>query len=415
MDINGKGKVNWSSKYAELEDEPPINTAWRRGGVKWLHVDRLSWQDEEPPHILQCPAWVEKTRRGNYLCADQKGGEVRILSPTYETVWSYSQDLNDPRYVQEHPTEDYILISDKQNNTSIEVDRNTKKILHQLTNSGLGDFDAPRARYDLDNPDRIVVADKNNHVVEELDWEGTVYNSWGEYGVAGSDASHLDSPEFASPNALGGIGIADQGNDRVLILLGDWSGISRNLVVPGPATIVRATRRANLLSSWQGGAVMTEGGCPLWWSQLPSLNFASYAGNLSIIHRRHGIVEETDIRSIHHRQRRAASHPRGLSQPTTSLNASETSDPQIVLTFLHDKTMVMAKSTEDATLEILALEGGGGLRADNTPRTWHTYDEVSMTADEIEVYLITAGTPVMAGRVTMGSTAGEYSLGTWRK
>jgi len=407
-----------SSKYAELEGEPPVNTAWRRGGVKWLHVDRLSWQDEEAPHILRNPQWVEKTWDDNYLCGDFLGGEVRILSPAYETVWSYDMPGKDPYLTHEHPTKDYILISDWQDDKVIEVDRSDKSVLNSLTSSDLGSFDNPMARYDMDNPDRIFVADYGNHVAEELSWDGTVHNSFGEYGTAGSDATHLDSPRFASPNALGGVvGIADQGNDRILLLESDWTTISRNMVVTGARSIVRAGRRTNLICGMgQSGAAMLEAASPFWWPQTPqNSTFASWAGNLSVLLRRHGMVEETDIRSRFQRRGEVRPHPKELASATTSLAANATSDPKIFWTFTHEKTVIAALSTESATLEILALEGSGGIGAENTPRTWHTYDEVSMTADEPEFYVVTGGMPVMAGRVTMGGTAGNYSLGGWRR
>ena len=111
-----------------------------------------------------------------------------------------------------------VLISDTGNDRVIIVDRRTNQIVWNSDDVMLSDGSRLRYPNDADfvGEDRILITDRNNHRVIEIDLKGNVVWQFGETGVQGNDLHHLRFPHNADRLPNGNTIICDSENNRIL-------------------------------------------------------------------------------------------------------------------------------------------------------------------------------------------------------
>ena len=113
---------------------------------------------------------------------------------------------------------DLVLISDTGNDRVIIVDRRTNQVVWSSDDVTLSDGSKLNYPNDADfiSDDRILITDRNNHRVIEIDLNGNIIWQFGETGVPGSDDSHLKFPHNADRLSNGNTIICDSENDRII-------------------------------------------------------------------------------------------------------------------------------------------------------------------------------------------------------
>jgi len=111
-----------------------------------------------------------------------------------------------------------VLISDTGNDRVIIVDRRTNKIVWSTDDVKLSDGSKLNYPNDADfiSEDRILITDRNNHRVIEIDLNGNILWQFGETGVPGNDDSHLKFPHNADRLPNGNTIICDSENNRII-------------------------------------------------------------------------------------------------------------------------------------------------------------------------------------------------------
>jgi len=395
------------------------------------------------PWIVVNPLWVEKTPYG-YLVADQGAHQVYIVDPDEgKIVWEYGEllqttILNSPRCAQYLEDQDAILISDSGNNRILLVDRKTRTVLKTLTSTELGVFGTVVARKHVLDEDILHIVDIDNHVFVVADWNGKVYSYFGEYGVAGSDASHLNTPVFVDPwgaysYPMRRVFVVDQKNHRILELDTYYSParIACCYVTPNARTVhslqgkggwglvivagsigLESVRVGNQDSFYLGAGytlLFERQDAEVWWTWPLGARFASLTDDLKIILQRHGLVWEVDLAMQPFRDLRVGAPLEIPLLYAKSLGAGESTGYIPFYTFMFKNTMIKALSTQNATLELYTLRGFM-IRAHDCPPQWDLYDTIPLEANKPVHYILTNKTSVMAIRITMGSTAGEVYI-----
>jgi len=130
-------------------------------------------------------------------------------------LWSF-EDLNFAHGAEIRG--DLVLISDTGNDRVIIVDKKTRRIVWSSDNVTLSDGSKLNYPNDADfiEDDRILITDRNNHRVIEIDLNGRILWQFGETGVPGSDLSHLKFPHNADKLPNGNTIVCDSENNRIL-------------------------------------------------------------------------------------------------------------------------------------------------------------------------------------------------------
>ena len=145
------------------------------------------------------------------------GGPSKVveLDENGDIVWSF-EDLNFAHGAEIR--NDMVLISDTGNDRVIIVDKNTKQIIWSTDEITLSDGSKLKYPNDADfiDDNRILITDRDNHRVIEIDLNGNILWQFGETGVPGNDLSHLKFPHNADRLPNGNTIICDSENNRIL-------------------------------------------------------------------------------------------------------------------------------------------------------------------------------------------------------
>jgi len=415
-----------SSRYAPLEGKP-IGESWREG-VLWFLGNSPRTQAEgrgDSPFMAYSLGWVEKLPNGNYLVADgaaPKGsGTVIEVAPNYDIEWSYgewrktnklSQSVRMAQYL---PEKDSYIISDAGNERVIQVDKSSKDVEEELTSIDSGTLREPIARWDWEKGNLLLV-DYEQHYFAEVDWTGDEKTSFGVFGTAGSDATHLDTPQGVDMARGVDAIIADHGNDRLITV--DAGTAQRIFITPNVRSVHRIYEEGGypLQANYAVGCpqhlgFLFENSGDVWnWMPLGA-RFVTISKDLTGIFRRHGPAWELDFRAWKRMQRTARQPWSETFMDSVTLGAGASGDMYPFYTFPWREVTVRAVSTQAATLDIYALRTASGqIWSADIPATWDEYDSVSLSAGVPNQYRVPGGAPTMAAQVTMGGTQGDVSL-----
>lgn len=113
---------------------------------------------------------------------------------------------------------DKVLISDTGNDRVIIVDKKTNQMIWNSDEITLSDGSTLKYPNDADfiAENRILITDRNNHRVIEIDLNGNILWHFGETGVPGNDLKHLKFPHNADRLPNGNTIICDSENNRIL-------------------------------------------------------------------------------------------------------------------------------------------------------------------------------------------------------
>lgn len=111
-----------------------------------------------------------------------------------------------------------VLISDTGNDRVIIIDKESGEIIRDSSSVELSDGSSLNYPNDADfiGEDRILITDRNNHRVIEIDLNGNILWQFGETGIPGSDSMHLRFPHNADRLPNGDTIICDSENNRIL-------------------------------------------------------------------------------------------------------------------------------------------------------------------------------------------------------
>lgn len=394
--------------------------SWR-SGIKWF----LGSCEETagtrrvrgpPPRLAWDPAYAEKLPNGNYLIADHSGEQVYELTADYRLVWEFGEfcvagsdlrHLNHPERAIYNGELNTVLVSDTRNGRVIELDYDTKRVLHVLSGSKRGRFGAANADYGRDG---IVVADRLNHYVCEVDWEGKVLWELGEYGVPGSDLGHLDFAGSSS-NSVGAVDyirywdsyvVSDYNNNRVLVVRRDGEVL---YVYPTPRPLeVKVddyVKHVGVGSEADVGYVIEPFGNLIWYSPHRS-NMVALTPEWTAVTAYEMSVFEYDIRA-HRPWRKPNSFAESLE-----LAANRESKIFPCLTFGTSRVSVAAHSTQDATLKIyhpnlVSATYSSSLRVD-PKEPWLLQDTLKMSGGRLTLYTLDGAQPILGVSVEAGGT-----------
>lgn len=154
-------------------------------------------------------------------CMDELTAKVVRVAPDGSELWSYrfpESSLNFPHSALWNP-DDTILIADTGHARIILVDSPTKKI---IWNSEEITFSDPQITQSYSNhacllPNGNILASvRDGHIVLEFTFDGTIVWSFGEWGVAAKDDTHLNGPHWPKRLTNGNTLIPDSWNNRII-------------------------------------------------------------------------------------------------------------------------------------------------------------------------------------------------------
>ena len=184
----------------------------------------------------------------------------------------------------------------------LEVDRETKEVVTELTSFNAGAFGTVRARYDLrDATDKILVVDKDNHYAAEMDRDGTEYWTFGTYGSSGSGDTDLDTPQGINPfYKKGRHTIGDFRNHQVKVVKSNGSYYKSYWLHNARLGYVNESLGVHwtVLSSTAQPMLVVEQG-RITNRILPTAGRnATITDHYTVLFRRHATLWEVDLRSL---------------------------------------------------------------------------------------------------------------------
>lgn len=248
--------------------------------------------------------------------------------------------------------------------------------------------------YDPDNVDNFWVAQYSKHVVLKLDWYGNVLKQFGVYGVPGNDNTHLNGPngvsltQRQSSGALW-VAVADQINNRVLILNGD--AVTINNMFPFPKPSVSFLMGGRLLAVYNSrnaipayGAFILDEQYPIWHyssnsdcfishPQIPWRMMVSWSENM---------MREININRFAPYRSGAPISASLYKTIAATLGTDYPSRP--ILTWFRRNSTVFIKATQAGTLQIQVPRTLGV--EDTWDGTWETYDTAAIVANTLLSY-----------------------------
>lgn len=400
------------------------------------------------PYIASHVSWMEETPKGTFLIADEGVGQVIEVDREYNILWSYGRYDKDTsplsgtikcaQMVQDYPSngDTTIVISDAGNGRVIFVDYDSQDVIHEITSIDSGDLSSPYARFNvtiykgevrehvLAVHGLLTICDEDNHYVASVDLDGTEQSSFGEWGVPGSDATHLDSPTTATYEEHKGaaVDIADKGNDRILRYNPETDiytekNPTNEYIAPGVNQVYQRYRPGHqhaAVGGWHFTGRLEYGDGVLHYLHSETSRFCNHTRDgFKTIFRRHQWTLVEDIRSGFSNRRRRNKASWGPFQDL-SLDSNETSKIYPFYLFPWKNVQIKIVSTEDATMNLKtprlsskSLSQAAGIKTKDVPATWDSFDSVSLTADTPEYYSFSTPVGIMGLEVVMGNTAGE--------
>lgn len=413
-----------SSKYAAFE----------KGVIWYLYGDQyaLSKNERGDPPWIGSSAFMnagQRLKNGNTMICDFAANCVYEVTRDHDVVWSFGEfgvsgsddeHLYHPHFVSVDEDAGKVLIADSVNDRVLEVDYETKDVLHELTSIDSGDIQDPHSVC-YTPQGNIMVALLGNHYIVEVDWAGNEVWSWGTWNTSGhtENPERLNNPTAAFPYpprrdeyAV----ISDYRNDRALWVLEDGT-VDYKVVAPSPECVepgndlrvgVGCTRDFCFALN-RLGALETY--VP-WESSYfePTIDGTYLIGGED--------VREIDPRYFPSRMNLRSrtlldSYSLGANTSVGPIysGANNIEQDQVVLTFPFDKVTFMIKSTQSADYEPLVARtstpfDSTGLRFAD----WMALPSKSLTAGEWETYTPTYKAPMMGLRITMGGTDGNVTV-----
>jgi len=413
-----------SSKYA-LSNGYPI-PQWRKG-IKWWVGGLAPKANRDPPYMLRQARYAEQIPGENdILIVNRNPGSystVMRMARDYSIEWEWGEDeLSDVASAAVYNRETgKVLVSDEGNSRLVEFDPATGDVTLELTDWGAtGAMSNPRGTYEFDsglsNPHvsdytgNIMGVDTTEQYAACLDRDGNVIEDYGTYGTRG-DGLNLSDPMWIEGRRDGCL-LCDEENFRILSRLDMSTDDAKEVLAWADPGCAR----------WAGGTVAVAGefipGAVVQSGTLRMLpmhgSLVSITNNLTYLIRSGPNVYEWDSRAS--RQfLTPIKHPYAFDR---SLDANESTRKFPIPCFGHSKVKIMALSDQSADLNLYILKGRKQTRenpiegepdADNNLQ-WISYDTVSLTANELEKYILSSPAGLMACEVAMGSTAGTASL-----
>lgn len=320
----------------------------------------------------------------------------------------------------------------------VELDGNGN-VVRKFSSSNLGAFNYVYAiRWVPNDVDRVYVCEQRNHIVGKFNLTTGSYEwTFGVFGVAGSDNTHLNYPAGFHPWAGDSVWVADRGNNRVVRVGSTITSISQMLLFSIPNGMdVAMYKYMPALPYPQIHAISMYHSTlnPLTYileeiDALPELlgiipmrsekvRFNPHLSPYKLSWGQSGIIMEEDWRfytpnKVRMRYSRGAIDVWGI--PPISLTANSQLDTGPILGWGHEKQLLRFWSSQPADLYIETPRPK--YRANMVPYgfTWKIHDHISLTADSEVGYILTAPPDVWRARVVMGSTNGnvDFSLQGW--
>ena len=212
-------------------------------GVKWFggwDIRSFPQRGAKPYNIS--PQMVQRLSNGNTLICEC--WDVIEVTPEGRIVWQFGEwarEGSDDTHLKgalsawEYESTGKVIIADTGNSRILEVDKKTKKITRKL----LG-LKHPVSCFVEPDSGNLIVAEKDTHLVYEIDWEGNIRWQFGTKDEEGSDQKHLRRPWFAYPAKSGwdtpfdSVLISDYGNNRVILVRKKDKKIIRETLSIGP-------------------------------------------------------------------------------------------------------------------------------------------------------------------------------------
>jgi len=155
-------------------------------------------------------------RRGDEETRGQGDSQIIEVDADGNIVWSFGQGL-DFAHNADRLSNGHTLISDTGHDRVIEIDA-AGNVVWNSDDITLSDGTVLRYPNDANwlSSDHLLITDRDNHRVIEIDRDGTIVWQFGETGVPGDDASHLNGPHNADRLSNGNTIIADSLNNRII-------------------------------------------------------------------------------------------------------------------------------------------------------------------------------------------------------
>lgn len=155
-------------------------------------------------------------------CEFYRTAKVVRVAPDGTEVWSYrypDSDLDFPHSAYWNP-DDTLTIADSHHGRIIIVDTETKETVWDSRDVTLSDPTITGLYYNnyacsLPNGN-VLVSLRDGHMLVELQLDGTVDWTFGEFAVPGNDDSHLNGPHWPQRLPNGNTMIPDSWNHRVI-------------------------------------------------------------------------------------------------------------------------------------------------------------------------------------------------------
>lgn len=213
----------------------PINELYESGEPVWLPGRMADYPDLDISYIIEmarrsgaslAPWWaanlilphdVDRLPGGTTLITTgQHPSTVMEVDSGGRCVGLYRGEL-DFAHNADRLANGHTIISDTGNDRVLELDADNVTVGNSewVSLSDGSHLDYPDDVNVVDG-DRLLVTDRDNHRVIEIQRDGTIVWQFGQTGVAGSDNSHLSHPYNAHRLANGNTLIADSGNDRIV-------------------------------------------------------------------------------------------------------------------------------------------------------------------------------------------------------
>jgi len=395
-----------TSKYAESEHLRKML------GERDLLFGFAGWREGQP-HSADTyqfnPGGCAYTPDDKIFVANQYGTELYLYDRLERSLTLIKDDLPSQSWnagLDYNPARDTVLWA--RNGEVREIDREGNVLNSLTTPNGTGKSGSWSAE------DQFVLAHPNNQYANELNWAGNELWSFGTYGTAGTDLSHLNTPTdvdyWASKNNYL---IADKENNRVLVDEDGDGTAERNIIFPRPFSVGSVKGSTYFLISSQ-----TMGG-PHWtiataeWFDNRILNVGAVSLNDVAVHpeRPYYLIQEHS--ALYEGSLYAAERGNTLDRrceyqivDDKSVGAGGTftiSHPIYVLPY--DKVSVYSYGTQTHDVHIEKLRGRRNLSIQDNTATYDDLDVNSVDADTLGGWHTEVPLSIM--RLTVENTSGS--------
>jgi len=304
-------------------------------------------------------------------------------------------------------------------------------VVRKFTASNLGAFnDVYAARWVRGETDLVALCEHRNHIAGVFNLATGAYEwTFGEFGVPGSDDTHLSYPRGINQYGKDKVVVCDHGNSRVAIVE-KAAAITEAVLYSVPSGIdifdypveelPRALRGLWAVSTYHNTLqpltyLMVEvPALPDFYGIVPErtekVRLNPHLHGYVVCWGQFGVLMEEDWRFKSRRDYYARGGLDIWAYPPYSLGAGEAKETTPIVGIGHRKQLVRVWSSQPATLYIEVPRPK--YRANVVPYgfTWKEYDSVPINADKEVGYILTAPPAVWRASVVMGATAGEIDL-----